>query len=294
VLAARLGGDEFGVLVPGAGERDAMHYATGLGRAVAENRSPDGLAVTASLGVVTVEQPGLDADAVLQSAATAMYEAKGRGRNCAVHYRELEREAARAGSDVQVRAFEVHQRLVTERATENITLRGRILLDELQKRADRDSLTGLFNRGYLDRRLPRDCEEARGAARPLCVALIDVDHFGQVNKKYGWPTGDQTLRDVAAVIRQHVRAGDWVAKYGGEEIAVVMEATPEEAAAVVERVRAAVARHPFRTTTGAALPITVSAGVVAVRPGEGAADVWERVSRKVLDAKEAGRNQVRA
>ncbi len=293
ILASRLAGDEFAVLAPGMDERKATLYAGDLCTRLAVHQSTHGLTVTASIGVVTAERAG-EAGVLIQDAATAMYSAKGHGRNRAVHFRDLEREAARAGTDVQVQAFEAHQRVVTERAMENITLRGRQLMEDLQRRADHDSLTGLFNRGYLDRRLPRSCDEARAAAQPLSVALIDVDHFGLFNKEHGWPTGDQTLRDVANIIRQNVRCEDWVAKYGGEEIAVILQATREEAALVIERVRSAVANHRFRSTKGQPLTVTVSAGVVAVEPNETSTQLWDRVSGKVLEAKQAGRNQVRS
>jgi PleD family two-component response regulator len=142
-----------------------------------------------------------------------------------VHVRALERQALQAGRDLRIANFEAMQRVLSERVTEAIARRGRRLLEALQDQADRDALTGLFNRGYLDRRIAHDCHEAQRAAGPLSVALLDVDFFGPINKTHGWPTGDLALRQVAGLVRQHVREGDWVARYGGEEIARPMPST---------------------------------------------------------------------
>lgn len=293
VLSGRLGGDEFATLAPGLDEAAALRFAETLCATVAAHRNADGIPATVSVGVYTTEAPTISAMHLLEEATKALYEAKKAGRNRAVHYRSMERAARRAGGDVQIRAFEAAQRVISERAIEAITRRGRLLLEELQARADHDGLTGLFNRGYLDRRLPRECEEAQRDARRLCVALIDVDHFGAVNKTLGWPSGDGALREVAGVIRRNVRDEDWVARYGGEEIAVVFNgAGLGEAAQVVERVRAAVESHPLRSADGQPFSVTISAAVVEVRPGETPEQTWIGLSQKLLAAKNAGRNRV--
>lgn len=294
VLAARVGGDEFAVLAPGLDEPAALAFARRLCEVFAARPWPDGVRVTASFGVATADAPGMARNAFEERATLGMYEAKSGGRNRVVHFRAMERDAARAGHDIQVRAFEAVQQVVSDRAQQAINLRSRRVMEELQKRADSDDLTGLYDRGYLDRRLPRTCEDARGGA-PLSIALLDVDHFGNVNKTHGHPTGDQALRDVADIIRRTVRAEDWVARYGGEEIAVVLNgATCAEAVAVAERVRAAVEGHTFRTTKGAPYRITVSAGVAELRPDETLLQLWDRLSAKVLEAKSEGRNRVRS
>jgi diguanylate cyclase (GGDEF)-like protein len=168
------------------------------------------------------------------------------------------------------------------------------LLEALQSQADRDALTGLFNRGYLDRRLARDQKEARRSGT-LSLALLDIDFFGPINKTHGWPTGDLALRQVANLVRQNVREGDWVARYGGEEIAVILPgASRESAVRVLERVRAAVAGFGFRTTRGEPFSVTVSAGVVEARADEELEQLWQRLSDRLLEAKGGGRNQVRS
>lgn len=296
VLPSRGGGDEFWVLVPGLDETASLHYAGGLCELI-RNQPVDycgsKIALTVSIGVSTTEAPSAAAD-ISEQADSALYAAKVTGRNRALHFRALERKALHAGEDIRIQTFEALQRVVSERAERFIAQRRRQLFQSLQNQADRDKVTGLFSRGYLDRRMIHARQEA-GDTQPLCVALIDVDHFGSVNKKHDWPTGDLTLRGVADLIRQNVREGDWVARYGGEEIAVILPDTaPAAAVQVLERVREAVARKTFLSLRGEPFSVTISAGVAELRPGEPILALWQRVSEKALEAKGAGRNRVLA
>lgn len=176
---------------------------------------------------------------------------------------------------------------------EIIAQRGRKLFGELKEQADMDARTGLFSRRYLDRRLPFELEVSTDEEAPLTVALLDVDHFGAVNKTHGWLTGDKVLREVAARIRASIRALDWAARYGGEEICIVMHGTPLEAARpVLERIRSAVASEAFDTTSGQSIEITVSGGAAEREGDEDLPTLMERVSRKLLQAKQEGRNRI--
>lgn len=294
VRVARIGGDEFAVMAPGLDEPAAMAFAEQLCEVFATREWPGGVRLTVSVGVATADWAGATEATLGRWAALGMYKAKSAGRNRVVHFRGMEREAVRTGLDVQVGALEALEHVVSTRARQAITMRTRRVMEELQKRADSDGLTGLYNRGYLDRRLPRACQDARGGAAPLSVALIDVDHFGAINKALGWPAGDRALRDVADIVRGAVRAGDWVARYGGEELAVVLHGTNcTEAATVAERIRGTVERHAFGAADGQSLAVTVSVGVAELQPGETLQQLWDRLSRKLLDAKNEGRNRVR-
>ena len=168
--------------------------------------------------------------------------------------------------------------------------RGRALFEELQEKAEIDTLTGLYTRRYLDRRLAFEVGE-KGA--PMSAALVDIDHFGDVNKEHGWPSGDRILAGVAARIVSCVREGDWVARYGGEEFLVVLpDAGISEAHTVLERIRLRVGGRAFETTEGVAVRITVSAGVAELTPNEGVSPFKERLSSNLLEAKRGGRNRV--
>jgi diguanylate cyclase (GGDEF)-like protein len=296
VVPARGGGEEFWLLVAGLDETASLLYASQLCEIVASHPTVytgNEIVVTVSIGVSTTKAP-VAAGEIQEQTHAALCMAKVAGRNRALHFRALEREALRAGEDIRIQSFEAMQRVVSDRAERFIAQRRRQLFQSLQNQADRDRVTGLFNRGYLDRRIIHAHHEA-GGTHPLCVALIDVDHFGSVNKTHDWPTGDLTLRGVADLIRQNVRESDWVARYGGEEIAVILPDTALGIAVqVVERVREAVAGHTFLSLKGEPFSVTISAGVVELRPDEPILALWQRVSEKALGAKGAGRNRVLA
>ncbi|MBV9125955.1 MAG: GGDEF domain-containing protein [Planctomycetes bacterium] len=294
VFVARFGGEEFAVLLPGADEPSAVAYAERLCAIVRDRPTPGGLAVTVSIGVSTALHP-LPGQELISQVDQALYAAKGRGRDRVIHFGALEREVLRAGRNLRIESFETMQRVLTERVTEVVSRRGRRLLEALQNQADRDALTGLFNRGYLDRRMAHDFQEARQLGQPLSMALLDVDFFGQVNKTHGWPTGDLTLRQVADLVREHVRDRDWVARYGGEEIAVILPGASRDAAVlVVERIRQEVGVHTFHNAQGEPFRVTLSAGVVELQSDEDLRGLWQRLSDRLLGAKTAGRNQVRS
>jgi diguanylate cyclase (GGDEF)-like protein len=215
------------------------------------------------------------------------------GRNCVIHSDEIARRAREQDRDPALESFENRTRVIAQRIAEVIAQRGRKLFGELKEQADIDALTGLFSRRYLDRPLPFELEVSTEQEAPLTVALLDIDHFGSVNKTHGWPTGDAVLREVAARIRSNTRAEDWAARYGGEEICIVMHGTPIEAARpVLERVRSAVASEPFDTTRGQGIGITVSGGAAERDGDESLAALMERVSRNLLQAKQEGRNRI--
>jgi two-component system cell cycle response regulator len=292
VVVARVGGEEFAVLLR-AGRDSAMELAeTALQRIRAE--AIEEIAVTASAGVATVVRP-TDASKLYHQSDEAMYAAKAGGRDRALHFSDLERAAMEGKRDLALDGFQNRTRVITERAAEVIARRGRRLMEELRTEADLDALTGLFSRRYLDRRLPFDFEISTEDGSVLIVALLDVDHFGQVNKDHGWPTGDRVLAEIAARVRGQVRASDWVARYGGEEICIVMhDLSDEDAAGVLERLRADVADAPFVTNGEGEIRITVSIG--AARRSLADADALalvERVSAELLVAKKSGRNCVR-
>jgi two-component system, cell cycle response regulator len=248
--------------------------------------------VTGSLGVVvrTVERSFAE---LLRRAEGALYAAKARGRNCIVEHAQREREAVAGAGDLDLLGFEEMTRVVAERVAAVISGRGRRVFQELRDQADVDALTGLYNRRYLDRRLAFEVGHAKERGTPLVLGLLDVDHFGEVNKRHGWPSGDRVLAEVAQRIRGGLRGSDWAARYGGEELCVVLEGLELLAArAVLERLRAAVGDAAFASTQGAPLVVTVSVGCAELAPEDTAEQLLERASTRLLEAKRTGRDRV--
>lgn len=163
-------------------------------------------------------------------------------------------------------------------------------LDRSLEMAVTDALTGLRNRRYVRRHLDSLLRSGTTAA----VLLMDVDRFKPLNDRYGHAAGDAALKEVAARLREHLRAVDVVARYGGEEFLVVMAgAMEEEASAVADRLRAAIADAPVSIGT-TALPITMSIGVAVTR-GQAASDgLIAAADAALYRAKEGGRNRVEA
>ncbi len=119
----------------------------------------------------------------------------------------------------------------------------RIRLEEtLREQATRDGLTGLYNRRFLSEVLEREMARARRYAHPISVIMADIDDFKQVNDRFGHLKGDQTLREVAAILQEAVRESDYVFRYGGEEFVVLMPETADLATQVIERLKEAVGR----------------------------------------------------
>lgn len=172
------------------------------------------------------------------------------------------------------------------------------LLEELgdaRRRALIDPLTHVWNRAGLSELLQREIPRSASLARPLSIAMIDLDAFKQVNDTHGHVVGDLVLEAVAERLRVTGRPGDSVARYGGEEFAVLLPGCGEHDAPLVgDRLRQRVAAEPFRPRTGVSLPLTVSIGVATLQPGESAQQLVQRADEALYAAKRAGRNRVLA
>lgn len=292
-LVARTGGDLFAVALPSS--RDARAVATAIRAATHADPFAHGVRVTVSIGVASAGPASpLSLDEISRRADAALYAAKARGRDRIVDYADREREARARDADPDLEGFEEMTRVLAERVADVIAWRGRRVFQGLRDQADLDALTGLFSRRYLDRRLPFEIEQARAANAPISIGLLDIDHFGRVNKEHGWPSGDRVLAETAARVRRALRGSDWAARYGGEEMCIVLEgAAIADAKQVLERVRAEIAAAPFDTTSGQKLAVSVSIGAAEIAGSESAADLVERASTQLLAAKAAGRNLVR-
>jgi two-component system cell cycle response regulator len=158
-----------------------------------------------------------------------------------------------------------------------------------------DSLTGLYNRRYLESHLKTLTDQATTRDRALSVLILDIDFFKMVNDTYGHHAGDDVIKEFARRIRKNIRGIDLACRFGGEEFVVVMPETELEVAHMVaERIRQKVARDPFPIDGGArSLAITVSVGIgVFDEHDEGPEAMMKRADQALYVAKREGRNRV--
>ena len=163
-----------------------------------------------------------------------------------------------------------------------------------------DSLTGVYNRRYIDRRLLEEIGRARRQAYRISCMYIDIDHFKAVNDSVGHQGGDEVLREVAARIKAELRLSDALGRFGGEEFVVLLiDADVESASICAQRIRASIANAPFALSSGERLPISVSIGVATLDDVERdhaiegvAQQLVAQADTALYQAKERGRNRV--
>lgn len=159
---------------------------------------------------------------------------------------------------------------------------------ELEVLAERDPLTGVYNRRRLLERLEEEVERSCRGHDPLSVCMLDLDHFKQVNDRHGHQAGDEALRQVAIALAASLRSIDTLGRYGGEEFVLVLPQTSRNGAREkAERVRGAV--DLLRTGSG---QVTVSIGVAGYRPGDSVDTLLARADAALYEAKDSGRNRV--
>ncbi|HXK58553.1 MAG TPA: GGDEF domain-containing protein [Acidobacteriota bacterium] len=169
------------------------------------------------------------------------------------------------------------------------------ILEEKERIAFTDSLTGLFNSKFLLHFLKAELARCTRYRKPVAVIFLDLDYFKNVNDAYGHLVGSAVLAEVGKVIRSNVREADTASRYGGDEYVVVLTETgPEEALIIAERLRNTVASHCFGQRKGLAIKLTISAGV-AVFPDHGrtAEELIHRADTAMYEAKRDKRNCVK-
>lgn len=169
-----------------------------------------------------------------------------------------------------------------------------ILTDKLKEQAETDGLTGLFNRRTLDL-IGQSAANKDEQPETACLILLDIDYFKLVNDTYGHQAGDHVLKDVSALLRSMVRSADVIARFGGEEFAIL--STGDQLADVVmraRRIRLALQRHEIRLTDGVCLNMTASFGVASgVLGSAGWPKLIKAADVALYRAKSEGRNRVR-
>ncbi len=170
------------------------------------------------------------------------------------------------------------------------------LQNELQRSEEagmRDPVTLIGNRRFFDAALAEELNKARSAGADFCLALADLDRFKLVNDRFGHLVGDRLLRLFAEILTKNVRSEDRVARFGGEEFAILLPgASLENAVKAADRIRRILeSKHWTIEPDGERVgKITASFGVAKLRPGETGADLLKRADQRLYDAKAKGRN----
>lgn len=165
-------------------------------------------------------------------------------------------------------------------------------LAEQREKALKDPLTELPNRAAWDERLQVDVARWERYGGDLLLAVLDVDHFKRINDSFGHLSGDRVLKIIAGELRKRLRKTDFIARFGGEEFALLLPETPLQGGVqLLESLRANIQQCPFHFK-GARIEVTFSAGVSAFAPGDTAETVFERADRAMYRAKDGGRNRV--
>lgn len=159
--------------------------------------------------------------------------------------------------------------------------------------ANRDYLTGLYNRRYFYENIKDYIEEIKQTGERFAIAMLDIDHFKQVNDTYGHNVGDKVIIQIADVLKTNTKAGDIVARFGGEEFCVVLKDISKEGASeVLERIRVEIENFSCKTSTAKNLTFTVSIGATMFQEEESLEENINRADMMLYNAKNGGRNQL--
>jgi diguanylate cyclase (GGDEF)-like protein/PAS domain S-box-containing protein len=225
-----------------------------------------------------------DPSRILDLRATPMYDHNQRLKGRLLVFREITER-----KDVERKLRNANHRLQSQ------LIEIGMLQSRLREQAIRDPLTNLFNRRYLEETLDRELARAARESYPVCIIMIDIDHFKQVNDTHGHEAGDLVLKAMADVMMSQSRRGDFACRFGGEEFIIVMpNISVEVARQRAETMRAALGS--LRILHGEAqINVTISMGI-ASHPANGATReaVLRAADRAMYAAKQAGRDHIRS
>ncbi|TRX00518.1 GGDEF domain-containing protein [Candidatus Methylobacter oryzae] len=168
-------------------------------------------------------------------------------------------------------------------------------LAQVRETAKTDALTGLLNRRAFDQKLNEFVETHQHNALDLCLLILDIDHFKQVNDTFGHQMGDNVLRYTANLMKHHINEQHYAARYGGEEMAIIMPDTQiNTALEVAENIRTSLSQYPLKLkgSKKSIGTVTISIGVSCFKINDTVESLIERADRAMYRAKENGRNQV--
>ncbi len=167
-------------------------------------------------------------------------------------------------------------------------------LEQTSELIRHDPLTGVLNRKGLDEALARETALSRRRGTPLCLGLLDIDNFKQINDTHGHQTGDEALQHLTEVVRENLRPQDSVARYGGEEFVILLPDTAlDSAIATLVRLQRALTKRFFLARQQKLL-ITFSAGVSELKDSEAPEQAIDRADKAMYIAKRSGKNRVLA
>ena len=187
----------------------------------------------------------------------------------------------------------------TVQASHTELMRAREEIDELRRDLKQshewllqDPLTGMQNRRGMDATLFHEVARARRSGTPLSVAMLDIDHFKQLNDSHGHHAGDRALVHLSEVVRSVLRDSDTTVRYGGEEFVMILPETDLNGARfVVDRLRLVVRKSPL-IHEGQRIQLSLSAGIAQLQPTENGSALLLRADRATLQAKHEGRDRV--
>jgi diguanylate cyclase (GGDEF)-like protein len=170
------------------------------------------------------------------------------------------------------------------------------LHERVAEQAVTDSLTGLWNRRRMRLMLVREVDRAKRFGHPLSLLIVDVDDFKEINDEYGHPQGDAVLEEIADVVRRTIRSIDVAARYGGDELALILvETDAEGAGSVAARLRERVAELKIPLRDGGTMAALISVGIATVPDSAVEVDdLVQAADQALLEAKRGGKNRVRA
>lgn len=167
--------------------------------------------------------------------------------------------------------------------------------EKLERLANLDSLTGLYNRRVILHRLNERIKYVRRYGEELSLIMLDIDHFKKVNDQYGHLIGDGVLEEIAVLVQRNIRGTDDVGRYGGEEFIIILLKTGLSSAVdVAERVRKTIEAVEMKDSEGNVFSVTVSEGVSSYKRAEDERSLISRADDALYRAKENGRNRVEA